>query len=110
MVVIPSPQLKKQKIMIFVLIGILVATGSILVWGLGGGGFPVPFGVSEKIEEFVPSKVVLRGPEEISREVLEKFENGLEVLDSPKFKVLKKYGDIPVKEGLRGRPNPFVPY
>ena len=52
-----------------------------------------------------PSKVVLP---EAKREIKVDFQKDL--FQNPKFTGLKQYGRIPVKEGKKGKDNPFKPF
>jgi len=96
---------KKQKILIVVLIVLILAVVVILVWNFSSLKTGKQF--SKTISEtssFGESKKVSQIGTIVSTEL------DLSVLEKTQFKNLRSYGDLPVKAGQTGRPNPFLPH
>lgn len=92
----PLKQKKRQKILIYVLIVVVIITA--FVWYTNYQKKP-------SLEEGVPATGL-----SVSEERLKEIELDFSILDSPLFKSLKSHGALPVTVGETGRENPFEPY
>ena len=105
-----SQEEKKQKILMVVLVVSILAAAIVLIWNFAGpktSNQPAEI-ISETNNENFPYLDVENGS--LSNEELVSTELDLKVLESMQFKDLRSHGDLPVKVGKTGRPNPFLPY
>ncbi len=105
-----SQEEKKQKILAIILVTCLLIMAIVLIWNFSGpktSNQPAET-ISKTNNENFP---YLDGKNEsLPSEGLVSTELDLKVLESTQFKDLRSHGDLPVKTGQTGRPNPFLPY
>jgi regulatory protein YycI of two-component signal transduction system YycFG len=106
-----SQEEKKQKILTVILVICFLVMAIVLIWNFAGpktSNQPIET-ISETNNESFPYLSEESGslPNE---EELVSMELDLKVLESAQFKDLRSHGDLPVKVGQTGRPNPFLPY
>ena len=105
-----SQEEKKQKILMVILAVSVLAAAIVLVWNFSGSetsNQPAET-ISQKNNENFPYLDEKNGS--LPSEGLVSTELDLKVLESTQFKDLRSHGDLPVKAGETGRPNPFLPY
>ena len=105
-----SQEEKKQKILMVILAVSVLAAAIVLVWNFSGPktiSQPAET-ISKTIDESFPYLNEENGS--LPSEELVSTELDLKVLESTQFKDLRSHGDLPVKAGETGRPNPFLPY
>ena len=95
------PFYEKQKKLIFVFIGLVIATILVLYYG-----FHKPSGSSIPPEIRIPASEV--STEEIPEKISIEFDASL--FNEPDYKNLKSYEEINVSNEEVGRENPFVPF
>ena len=105
-----SQEEKKQKILTVILVICFLAMAVVLIWNFSGpktSNQPTKM-ISETVNESFPYLNEENGF--LPSEGLVSTELDLKVLESTQFKDLRSHGDLPVKAGQTGRPNPFLPY
>lgn len=101
MPLLPQTTQKRQQLLIYTLVVVIVATAAVLYLGF----FRAPALPEEGAGVAgIPAEVVKIGA------VVERIRSLILVLDDPSFKNLKVHGDLPVKPDRTGRLNPFMPY
>lgn len=104
-----SQEEKKQKSLAVILTICLLAMAIVLVWNFSGS--KTSNQPAEKIPKTTDSFPYLDEESDfLPSEGLVSTELDLKVLESMQFKDLRSHGDLPVKVGQTGRPNPFLPY
>ena len=113
-----SQEEKKQKILAVILVTCFLVMAIVLIWNFSGSETVSKPAATvsedemisdfETIGESFPYLNEKNGS--LPSEELVSTELDLKVLESMQFKDLRSHGDLPVKPGQTGRPNPFLPY
>jgi len=98
-------QRKRQKILLFVALGIALIAVIILYFG-----FFKKQPSSEVINIGTPTPTTGGGGSSVSDEKLKKLNLDFDFLNNKILSFLKIHGQIPVEKGEAGRDNPFIPY
>ena len=98
----PLAQLKRQKILIMVLVVVLVITA--FVWYTNFQKKP------SDDEEYIPSERAGTAVPLPIEERLKGIKLDVSILDDSLFKSLRSHGLLPVTVGEAGRENPLLPY
>ena len=105
------PFYEKQKKLIFVFIGLVIATILVLYYGLHR-----PSGSSIPQEIEIPGSEISTSTEGIFKETTEEIPEKISIefdaslFNEPDYKNLKSYGEINVNNEEVGRENPFIPF
>lgn len=102
MTVTPLEKRKRQKILLFVALGIVLV--AVLVLYFGFWKKPAP----SETTSLTPAPS--GGVSAVSEERLKQINLDFEFLNEKILSFLKIHGDIPVEKGETGRDNPFNPY
>jgi len=103
-------QRSRQKVLIFVALGVALATGLVLYFGFFKNKASTP---SMEIAEGPGTEIFPESVTKVSpaiEEKLKKINLDFEFLNNKILSVLKIHGKIPVEKGSTGRDNPFIPY
>lgn len=97
----PLAQLKRQKILIMVLVAVLVITA--FVWYTN-------FQKKPSDDEYIPPERAGAAVPLPIEERLKEIRLDISILDDSLFKSLRSHGLLPVTVGEAGRENPLLPY
>jgi len=97
------PFYQRQKKLVFVFIGLVIATILVLYYG-----FHKPSSSSVPQEVKIPSNGVSTSTKEIPEKISIEFDTSL--FNDPDYKNLKSYKEINVSNEEVGRENPFIPF
>ena len=101
-----TPEQKKQKKLIFVLIAVVLITILVLYFGLRTPKESVP-----AVPEAEPGLLPLTGPAEEEEIIsLEAIKSRFNIFNDSKFRSLKSFAPKLDISGEKGRTNPFLPY
>ena len=98
-------QRKRQQILLFVGIGVVIITLLVLYFNFWKKEVPPEEGTSLAIPISQRSQ-----SEQILEEKLKKIKLDFDFLNDTILSFLKIHGDLPVEKGETGRDNPYVPY
>ena len=101
-----TPEQKKQKKLLFVLIAVVLVTILVLYFGLSTPKEPVP--AVPSTEQGVLPSTGPAGEEEIIS--LEAIKSEFNIFSDSKFRALKSFAPKLDISGEKGRTNPFLPY
>ena len=109
---IAFPQEEKQRKLMFILIGVVLAALIVLYFSFMRPSQPEiieePGMIEEPAISSLPSPVVMGGI--LIEDITKKINFDIDFLEESYFQALKIYGEWPLSIEEKGRPNPFLPY
>jgi len=104
-------QKKRQKTLLFVALGLVLATATVLYFGFFKSSGPI---TNVQIANFIPNAPGTSNTKSagISEAKIKQINLDFDYLNNKTLSVLKVHGKVPVKvdEESLGRDNPFIPY